>query len=246
MISDLDYTIIAFSILVLAFAMPISIIIFILQKRGLLQLQRAKRSAEITAMENERLRVAADLHDEITPVLSAIKLSLSSITKRAENNNGIGIAIQRIDELIMQFRKIENILMPQLLLRYGVVSAVEQFIVNIGQQAQTQVEFSCQDIPDLPQETSINLYRIILEIIHNTWKHSKASTLSIKLQTMDQNLILSTFDNGVGFDVRKTRRTSHGLGLLNLHTRAEIMNGDMDIDSKPGCGTKYTIKIPLK
>ena len=197
-------------------------------------------------MENERLRAAADLHDEITPVLSAIKLSLSSITKRAENNNGIEIVIQRIDELIIKFRKIENILMPQLLLRYGVVSAVEQFIVNIGQHAPTRVEFSYQNIPDLPQETSINLYRIILEIIHNTWNHSEASTLSIRLKKMDQHLILSTFDNGIGFDVRKTRHTSQGLGLLNLHTRAEIMNGEMDIDSKPGRGTKYIIKIPLK
>jgi two-component system, NarL family, sensor kinase len=150
-------------------------------------------------------------------------------------------------------REISNDLMPSTLLRKGLTFAIEEFICKISPTeldgrsiTGLTINFKHSDIPNLAKEKEINIYRMVQEIVHNAIKHSKASTLEIDLRTNDQKLILSTQDNGRGFDHHSTIKESAGLGLRSLVSRSDVMDGDFYIETEAGKGTNYTIEIPLK
>jgi len=101
------------------------------------------------------------------------------------------------------------------------------------------------DPKNLPKEKAINIYRMVQEIVHNTIKHANASLLSIELNMADDNLILSSIDNGKGFNYQSAIQENRGLGLRSLVSRNDIMAGNFYIDSSPDKGTSYTIEIPI-
>jgi len=131
------------------------------------------------------------------------------------------------------------------LIRHGVIPALEYFISDIPPTAGTNINFTYHNIPELSDEKSINIYRIVLEIIHNTLKHANASTLDITMNMANQKLIIETADNGIGFNTSRIQEGKPGLGTLNLVSRVEIMDGEMKLDSILGHGTRYIIKIPI-
>jgi len=221
------------------------IISMLLQHRRNIALYRSKIQAEITTLENERTRVSADLHDELGPLLFTIKFKLSSIETNTEDQKALEDANTHLDDIIQRIREISNDLMPGTLLRKGVYFAIEEFIDGLAKASQVHITFTYDTIVELPKEKAINLYRIAQEIIHNTLKHAKASSLHIELNAMDSKLIFTSHDDGTGFDYSTERKENTGLGLRNLLSRAELMGGNMYVESKPGEGTTYTIEIPL-
>jgi two-component system NarL family sensor kinase len=233
---------------VLSIIIAYFIISIIRQQRRTLKLNQEKIQAEISTMENERRRIASDLHDELGPLLSAVKLQISSLDTQDEQDRALiaksGI---HIDEIIRKLRDISNNLMPNTLIRKGLIAAIDEFIEGIN-QLQTQhlkISFEHHINQAIPKEKEIHLYRIMQEIIHNTLKHASASALQIKLKTADNKLILLTEDNGIGFDYATRRRDNSGLGLYNLGSRAEIMGGELDIATEPGKGMRCLFEIPL-
>jgi signal transduction histidine kinase len=108
-----------------------------------------------------------------------------------------------------------------------------------------QINFNHENIPDLARDMAINLYRMLMEIIHNTIKHAKATHLNIELKTKNNTLVVLTEDNGSGFDHASAVQEKSGLGLRSLLSRTDIMGGEMFIESKPGKGTRYIFEIPL-
>jgi signal transduction histidine kinase len=237
---------VAIGMMMLAAACIIVMAWVIWKQRRIIQFGKSKTFAEIKTLENGRYRMAADLHDEIGPILAAIKLLIASIEFSPEDQKGIEKALRFTDDIIRRVREISNDLRPGTLMRTGLTSAVREFIDNISSSINVQINFVYSNVPDLPVDISLNVYRIILEIIHNTLKHAKASALHIELVTANQKLVLQTADNGIGFDYQKMKTKSSGLGLLNLLNRTEVMNGEMTVDSRLGHGTRYTIKIPLQ
>ena len=222
------------------------IITIIRQQKKIRQLYIAKASAEIKTIEKERMRIAANLHDQLAPMLSVVKIIFSTIETNPKDKENALRASNIIDDTIRAIREICNDLTPNLLATRGCVRAVENFIKNIPENSPTKIDFSASNVPDLPADMAINVYRIILEIIQNTLKHAKATKLGIHITSINQYLIVKTEDNGIGFDTGKINKTSPGLGLLNLLSRTEVMGGNMLMASKPATGTKYLIKIPLK
>ena len=198
-------------------------------------------------------RVANDLHDELGPLLSAIKFKLSSIeTHLPEDELVMQETNEHIVDIIRRMREISNDLMPNTLIRKGLVFAIDEFIYKISNAvkpgeplAGLKIIFNHTDIPDLPKDKAINLYRIVQEITHNTIKHAKASFLKINLANKDQKILLVSEDNGTGFNYHESGKNSTGLGLRNLVSRTEIMGGDLYIESQIGKGTIYTIEIPV-
>ena len=150
-----------------------------------------------------------------------------------------------IDDIIQQIRAISNDLMPGTLLRKGVIFAIEEFIDSIAKVTPLDIIFTHRNIPELSKEQSINIYRIVQEIVHNTLKHAKATLLNIELAATDKKLVFTSEDNGIGFNYSSERNENTGLGLRNLLSRTEVMGGDMYVESAPGQGTKYTIEIPI-
>jgi signal transduction histidine kinase len=221
------------------------IALLVRQQRKNKRLYKSKILAEITTLEKERARIANDLHDELGLVLSTIKVKLSSIEVHDPDDK---IQLQEssdyLDDMIKRFREISKDLMPTLLLRKGLVEAIEEFIEKIAVSKNLKIIFQSSDIPVLPNELAINFYRIILEIIHNTVKHAKATNLTIEMKKQNDFLFLNTQDNGVGFNYTAAMKGNPGLGLRNLLSRTDIMNGHLYIESKVNTGTKYSIQIP--
>lgn len=237
------------AILITSVVLGIIIIYFVISmirhQRRNLELNRLNILAEISTLEKERTRIAADLHDELGPILSAIKFKINSLdVTDDEDTVQLHQASSHIDDLIKRMREIAANLMPSALLRKGLVVAIEEFIHNIA-QSPTHISFRHEHFPEIAQEKSINIYRIVQEVVHNALKHAQAKELSIDLATKNNYILLTVIDDGVGFDYAHRLKENSGLGLRNLKSRAEIMGGNFHIDSKPAKGTKYLFEIPL-
>ena len=229
------------------------IISLVKQQRRNNELYKAKILAEITTLENERTRVANDLHDELGPLLSAIKFRLSSIeTHLPEDEIMMKETSEHIVDIIQRMREISNDLMPNTLLRKGLVYAIEEFIYKVsppslpGEKNEgLHITFEHPNKVELAKEKAINIYRIVQEIVHNTLKHARASLLTLRITIIENKLFLTTEDNGIGFNYSKASKELAGLGLRNLVSRTEIMGGELFIESQTGKGTIYNIEIPI-
>jgi signal transduction histidine kinase len=214
--------------------------------RRYMRLQREKIFAEITIRETERKRIAADLHDSLGPLLSAVKLNISSVDIQEPGDREMLEKTARyLDEIIGSLRRISYDLLPNTLERKGLLEAIREFItqVNVRQSVKIQL-FVVKEI-QVPKEKEIHIFRMIQEIVHNTIKHSQAGNLQIGLSEEGGYLLCLTKDDGRGFDKEKAMVKAQGLGLRSLESRCEILNGVLTLESKPGAGTNYFIKIPV-
>ena len=222
------------------------IITMIRQQRITQRLNREKIEAEILTLEKERQRIASDLHDDLGPILSAIKFKINSVESKSEDDTElIRKASEHVDETIQRIRQIAFNLMPNTLTRKGLVAATEELISKIMESLPLKISYQLNPIPDISQQKSINMFRMIQEIIQNTVKHARASELFIKLDAKDKYIVLTTEDNGKGFDYEKVNDLNKGLGLRNLASRVEIMNGVSAVETGPGKGVRYKFEIPI-
>lgn len=232
--------------IVVAVVMTYFIATIIRQQRRNIELYKSKILTEITILENERTRIAHDLHDEMGPVLSSVKFRINNIyINTDEDKEEIFYANKHIDNIIQQMRSISNNLFPIVLERKGLIYAMNETIDNIGNPGGLNIQFSYDDIPELPQDKSVNLYRILQEIIHNTIKHAKASDLKIEITLNNGTLYIVSGDNGQGFDHDSQIMEGSGSGLRSMLSRTEIMGGEMFIESGKKKGTKFIFEIPL-
>jgi signal transduction histidine kinase len=214
------------------------------QKRNL-QLYKEKVNAEITTMEKERIRIASDLHDDLGPMLSAVKLLINNLELSGEDDKAtLSRTNGYIDDVLLQLRTISNNLVPQALNRKGLVVAVDEFISEQNEKRPMHIDFKYSYDLDIPSSKGIHLWRIIQEVIHNAHKHAKASIMKIQLEEKNEKLILSLQDNGCGFDSKDLATVQKGLGLKNIISRVEALKGNIYIDSTPQRGTAYSIEIP--
>jgi two-component system, NarL family, sensor kinase len=215
------------------------------QQRKLSQWQQARIAAEITTLENERKRIAGDLHDELGPMLSAIKLQINHLEP---TNNAEAAVLEKssnqIDDIITRFREISYNLLPNTLVRKGFVKATHEFIGKLKNLHDLQIDFSSLDF-SLAPEREVNLYRVVQEIIQNTLKHAQATQLTIRITKKGQDILLQTQDNGIGFNYSDKKQQGKGMGLLSLQSRAELLGGQLLVHTKPGEGTIFEIQIPL-
>ncbi len=215
-------------------------------QRRVLLLHKAKILAEINTLENERSRISADLHDELGPFLSAVKLQINSVdVVNEEDRRIIEKAGNHIDEIIQKIRDISYNLLPNTLVRKGLKPAVTEFVERIGQLHKLHIEFTCTGDFILTQEKQINIYRIIQECINNVLKHARARRVMINISQQQDKLQLTIYDDGVGFAYDEMSRTNKGLGLRNLESRAEVLGANLHFQSDPGKGTQYLFEIPL-
>lgn len=220
------------------------IVSIIRQQRRTVRLYKQSLLTEITTLEKERSRMASDLHDEVGPLLSAIKLRIGSLDIHGEEDEEeVRKTETQIDTLIKRMREISFDLMPTSLTRKGLAAALNEFIEYCSKSNVLKISFKYVDM-QLTQAQSINLYRIVQEIIHNTIKHAEALELLIELKKEKNKIVLATKDNGKGFDYEEKSGEAKGLGLQNLLRRSEIIGGKMFFESKKGKGTTYIFEIP--
>ena len=222
------------------------VITIIRQQRRSQRLYKERLLAEITTLEKERARIASDLHDELGPILLAAKYNMNSLDIHSEEDlQVLEKTNKNIDASISRIREISNNLLPEALLRKGLIVALEESIENLKKISDLTIVLHYETIPVLPQDKLINIYRILQEIIHNTIKHSAANKLTINLDEHDKKLSIVTIDDGKGFDFKLKIKENKGLGLRNLFSRTEILEGNMYVDSSEGKGVKLTFEIPV-
>jgi signal transduction histidine kinase len=218
---------------------------FLRQHRRVVMWQQARIKAEIETLENERKRIAADLHDEIGPMLSAVKLQINHLEPADETEQVVlNKSSGQIDHVIQRFREISFDLLPNTLVRKGLVKGTEEFLHRMQEADRVQIDFKSDNIT-LAQDKEINVYRIIQEIVHNTIKHARAKILQIELRQKKGYVTLHTKDDGVGFVYEERMQHALGLGLLNLQSRVEVLNGKLTLETGQGLGTTYLIEIPV-
>lgn len=191
----------------------------------------------LTAQEDERQRIAKDLHDDIGGTLSVLKglLSLQSIDNQM---------IVLVNKAANDLRNISHDLMPSDFERFGLIKSIENQIDKINQAKQIQFDFLVSGnriIQNLEHELTI--YRMANELINNVLKHAKATEASLQLLFMPENLNLIVEDNGVGF--HSNQQESEGIGIKNLYSRAKYIEAKINIDSSIS-GTTFIIEIPYK
>src|SRR6187402_3452949 len=195
------YTAILIVSIIVATIIIFFIISIIRQQRKNVELYRKNVLAEITAMEKERARIAADLHDELGPMLSAIKLKIGSFELTDEDDKREAKKTDdHIDSLMKRMREISYDLIPNTLIRKGLVVALKQFTDFINESDGLKINFKADDDISPEQNKSIHIYRIAQEVINNTIRHSGAKLLNINLKQENGTLILATTDDGEGFD----------------------------------------------
>jgi PAS domain S-box-containing protein len=204
--------------------------------------------AVIKTEEQERERFAKNLHDDLGPLLSSLKMYIGSIKTTSDKEKQDYIITQLnevVKEAITTTKEVSNDLSPHILINYGLDSAIENFIQKIPKNV--KVHFHCT----LPSERYSNtiensFYRILKELINNTLKHSSANKIDIILEEKGQQLNLQYTDNGKGFNMEKLgKRMITGMGISNIISRVKSMNGVYDLDSKVNSGFTFQASIPL-
>ena len=202
--------------------------------------QIAKKSL-ITGQENERQRLARELHDGLGPLLTSLKLTVQSLELEKGTKRKIsGI----IDDTISEIRRMTYDLMPPALTDFGVGKAMSNFTELIRKSSGISVYYDDATKPTnsrLTPEVNVCLFRVCQELINNTLKHSGAESMNISLTEFDDKVSLYYRDNGKGFDIEKVR---HGSGLKNIRERIAVFNGYSHITSS-NRGTEVEIEIPL-
>jgi two-component system, NarL family, sensor kinase len=223
------------------------VISLIRHQRRNLKLNQEKVAAEIATLENERRRMAADLHDEIGPTLSGIKLLISSFSPKDEKEKELLARVNgHINQTIQRMREISNNLMPRVLEKRGIKEAMEMLFEENMRIHPLEIRFRYQVDKKLDLNQKLHLYRIVQEILHNTVKHAKANVLEVSLYSNGKRVFFETKDDGTGFQFQGELRKASGLGLRNLLSRSEILNGNIYLDSSPSKGTKITLNFPIK
>ncbi|MFB9841613.1 ATP-binding response regulator [Mucilaginibacter ginsenosidivorans] len=211
--------------------------------------KRARRFAKQlnSVVEEERLRIAREIHDEFGQQLSGLKMSMASLKK----NNGVSSDLQPVieaivtdvDNSIQTLRLIANELRPALLDKLGLFAAIEwlvsEFERKTGIQSKIYVEI---DQPSIDRTTGISIFRICQEALTNIAKHAAASLVSIRLESGVEMIKVYISDNGKGIDTR-TLQNSSSMGLLNMRERASLIGAELNINSVPGKGTNIELKI---
>ncbi|RFZ90383.1 hypothetical protein D0C36_21565 [Mucilaginibacter conchicola] len=212
----------------------------------LIKHQESMTKAVLDAEEHERKRIAADLHDGVGQLFSAVKMNLNGLFERtefprqedrflAENTMAL------VEESCKEVRVISHQMMPNMLLRSGLASDLKSFIEKIDAD-KLKINLETSGFKDkLESNVETMLYRIIQETINNVIKHAQATQLNIELKQCKEEITAIIKDNGIGFD---TKAQANGIGLKNILTRIEYLKGTINYNSVPGRGTIVSIQVP--
>ena len=200
----------------------------------------------VTAQENERRRLARELHDETGQALTSILLGLSAV-ESADTVDGVRAALGEVRELVrstlQDVRQLAVDLRPSALDDFGLVPALERLVESFGERTGIAVTFE-ETLPGrVPPEIETALYRIVQEALTNVVKHARARRVGIVLTQHDNTVAVTIDDDGVGFELGDAREG--GLGLVGMRERIALLRGRFDLSSRPGSGTTFTAEVPL-
>ena len=200
----------------------------------------------VEGQEEERKRIATEIHDGLGVLLSVIKMQFSIIhDKSPANKELIEKASEMLEQASSDVRKISHNMMPGLLTKFGFFEAIEDLFENIGDNPELNVVCNISGNPGrISENKEIMLYRIVQEMVNNTLKHAQAKNISLTVHVDQGILNLEYSDDGKGFDFEQNYK-SRSMGLQSIQSRVDFLNGKINVDALPGKGMKYTLRVPV-
>ena len=216
------------------------------------ELKKDKRLVTMQAMiegqEQERRRVAQDLHDGLGGLLSTVKLKFDA-AKMEQFSFGQSKAYEKGSELLdlacHEVRKIAHNMMPGAITKFGLIPAIKDMCLTLEKAQGIRIDFQTINwTRQLSEDLSITIYRIIQELLNNISKHSNATEAIVQLSCHEEYIHLVVEDNGQGFEANSS--SDNGLGLSSIKSRVDYLNGKLEIESFPNQGTTFNINFPLE
>ncbi|RAK65916.1 sensor histidine kinase [Hymenobacter edaphi] len=201
--------------------------------------------AALLAQEEERRRIAGDLHDAVGTMLSIVKLHLSGLPESATTVEMTAM----LDQAISEVRRISRNLLPAVLQKFGLAFAVEALGRAVPEGGPRVLIQQLGEPRRLPPHHELAVYRVVQELLGNGLKHAQARQITVRLEYGDHRLAIEYADDGVGYnhaaiEAMATPDTRTGLGLTNLRSRVAVLRGVLRHESAPGAGTRVWISFP--
>jgi signal transduction histidine kinase len=203
----------------------------------------------VHAQEEERRRIARELHDDLTQRLAVLAIDAGTIEHLPGSPRDVGIRVRRMhEELVALSESVHSLsrqLHPAILDDLGLVDAVRSECLNLEQRDGIVVRYHAQDVPtNLPRGVALCVYRVAQEALRNVVRHARSPRASVRLVATTRELLLRVRDWGVGFGPAAQGRS--GLGLASMQERARLIRARLKIRSQPGEGTHVTLRVPLQ
>jgi two-component system sensor histidine kinase UhpB len=219
----------------------------VMGQRRLLALHRGFAQRLLAAQEDERARVAREVHDDAVQRLAVVRrelLEFQSATNLSTTDRHRLTGIQGdVEDLTVSLRALAHQLHPSVIEQLGLVAALRQLADEAGRAGLTVTLGLPAEAPALRADRALVLYRVAQESLRNVQQHAGVEQASLGLETENGTVTLVVEDRGRGFDPG-SRRRSHGLGLIGMNERAELVGGKAAIQAQPGQGTRVTVSVP--
>lgn len=230
---------------------PVDAGVLVATVRALLRAREAEEALSIlTAQENERRRIALELHDDLAQRLTFIALQLDDLNRNTPES--LQVLMARLEPLLRQVqtlsddvRRIGHQLHPAIIEDLGFESALRQLVNDFHRVHKMRIHLTIQFlVSKVPLGTATALYRIAQEALRNAAKHAPGALVRMRLSVVDNELQLSIRDNGPGFDITTVHKQS-GLGIIGMRERARLAGGKLSVDTEPGSGTEVVALMRL-
>ncbi len=221
-----------------------------LQQQRIAELEKEKQLLAtqflLKGQEDERSRMAKDLHDGLGGMLSGVKLQLGAmkgnLVLTEENGVLFNNALSKLDESISEMRRVAHNMMPEALVRLGLEQALQDYCSSINPSEGLVISTGFYGLDQkMEGATSVTIYRIVQELVNNAVKHSGATEILVQVMRRNQSLNITVEDNGKGFDTAAWQQQNTA-GFQNIRSRVDYLRGRMDIKSTPGKGTSVYIE----
>ncbi len=224
-----------------------------LQLQKIIELEKDKQLVAVDSMlkgqEEERSRLAKDLHDGLGGLLSGVKFSLNNMKDNlvitADNMSVFERSLDMIDTSIKELRRVAHNMMPEMLTKFGLDEALKEYCNSINAAKLLTIKYQSLGMEQrLDKSVEIIIYRIIQELLNNTIKHAAATESFVQLIREGSRLSIVVEDNGKGFNTTALAENK-GAGLVNIRSRVDYLKGQLDIHAEPGKGTLINIEFKI-
>ena len=251
-------TIVVIGVLLLLFMAVSLLLFFFFSRKKIIEKELEKKSAEIThqkelmnagilVQEQERKRIAQDLHDDISSKLNVIHLNsnllLGGGLSEHEHTEITNSILKITNRTLQSARKIAHDLLPPILDKFGLKPAIEELADDFNRSKEIVISHKIEYPQNYLNKTQeLHLFRILQELINNSIRHGKAKNINLVIEKRATTLHITYSDNGIGFDLEQAN-IQKGLGMTNIESRVEFLNGTLKIESKTKKGATFTIDI---
>jgi len=245
--ASMPHNILSLQILFCVVAVPLMFLSAVIAEARRTQESLLRMSGSlIEAQEQERHRIARELHDGLGQELALIKVMVDGFIERSDQSLKPGLTdlSSRVSTISNATREISHALYPTQLEYLGLHKAVKRLCDEVQLGKDFSIHLTIGNLPDqLQPSTSLSLYRVAQEALHNIIKHSQAKNVRVELESNNEEILLRIADDGVGFDLRQEL---DGLGLASMQQRVQAVGGSIDISSSSKAGTRVEVRVPTR